>query len=471
MLENFINNRFVPAETSEAFDLISPVTEEVLGQSPISGQQDIDAAVAAAEAAFSQWSRTTPSERQRYLLQIADAIEENSRHLAEVQSRETGQLIHMIEAEECQVGADQVRFFAGAARTLSGVAQSEYMEGHTSSIRREPLGVVAQVAPWNYPLMMGLWKIIPAIAAGNTVVFKPSDTTPSSTLALAKLLADILPDGVVNIVLGDASTGAALVAHPTVRMCAITGSVPAGRAVGRSAGENLKRSHLELGGKAPVIVCADADLAAAAEGIAQAGFFNGGQDCTAATRVLVEASVEEEFTSLLVEQAEKLRPGAPEDTEAFYGALNNPRHFEKVLGVLNDLPEHAHIATGGERVGSTGFYLAPTVITGLRQSDRAIQEESFGPILTVQPFADIDEALTLANDVSYGLASSVWTSDVRVSDRASRELDFGCVWINCHIPLVAEMPHGGFKDSGYGKDLSLYGLEEYTRIKHVMSAH
>ncbi|WP_151549466.1 MULTISPECIES: aminobutyraldehyde dehydrogenase [Corynebacterium] len=471
MLENFINNRFVPAETSEAFDLISPVTEEVLGQSPISGQQDIDAAVAAADAAFSQWSRTTPSERQRYLLQIADAIEENSRHLAEVQSRETGQLIHMIEAEECQVGADQVRFFAGAARTLSGVAQSEYMEGHTSSIRREPLGVVAQVAPWNYPLMMGLWKIIPAIAAGNTVVFKPSDTTPSSTLALAKLLADILPDGVVNIVLGDASTGAALVAHPTVRMCAITGSVPAGRAVGRSAGENLKRSHLELGGKAPVIVCADADLAAAAEGIAQAGFFNGGQDCTAATRVLVEASVEEEFTSLLVEQAEKLRPGAPEDTEAFYGALNNPRHFEKVLGVLNDLPEHAHIATGGERVGSAGFYLAPTVITGLRQSDRAIQEESFGPILTVQPFADIDEALTLANDVSYGLASSIWTSDVRVSDRASRELDFGCVWINCHIPLVAEMPHGGFKDSGYGKDLSLYGLEEYTRIKHVMSAH
>ena len=470
-LKNYINNEYVAAQGEGTLELQSPVTEEVIAISPISNEADVNVAVAAAKEAFKTWRRTTPSERQACLLKLADALEEHGREIAEIQSRETGQLIAMVESEECGVGADQLRFFAGAARVLNGLSQGEYMEGHTSSIRREPIGVIGQVTPWNYPLMMAIWKLGPALAAGNTVVIKPSDTTPSSTLKFVELIGEIFPKGVVNVVLGDASTGATLVAHPDVAMVAITGSVPAGRAVGKSAGENLKRSHLELGGKAPVVVFEDADLQAAAEGIAAAGFFNGGQDCTAATRVLVQDSVQEEFTKLLVAEAEKLRPGAPDDEDAFYGALNNARHFAKVIEILENLPDYATIATGGKRVGDKGFFLAPTIITGLKQSDRPIQEESFGPILTVQPFADADQALEYSNDVSYGLASSVWTNNHKIAERFSRELEFGCVWINCHIPLVGEMPHGGFKDSGYGKDLSMFGFEEYTRIKHVMSAH
>lgn len=470
-LKNYINNEYVAAQGEGTLELQSPVTEEIIAISPISNEADVNAAVAAAKEAFKTWRRTTPSERQACLLKLADALEEHGREIAEIQSRETGQLIAMVESEECGVGADQLRFFAGAARVLSGLSQGEYMDGHTSSIRREPIGVIGQVTPWNYPLMMAIWKLGPALAAGNTVVIKPSDTTPSSTLKFVELIGEIFPKGVVNVVLGDASTGATLVAHPDVAMVAITGSVPAGRAVGKSAGENLKRSHLELGGKAPVVVFEDADLQAAAEGIAAAGFFNGGQDCTAATRVLVQDSVQEEFTKLLVAEAEKLRPGVPDDEDAFYGALNNARHFAKVTEILENLPDYATIATGGKRVGDKGFFLAPTIITGLKQSDRPIQEESFGPILTVQPFADADQALEYSNDVSYGLASSVWTNNHKIAERFSRELEFGCVWINCHIPLVAEMPHGGFKDSGYGKDLSMFGFEEYTRIKHVMSAH
>lgn len=470
-LKNYINNEYVAAQGEGTLELQSPVTEEIIAISPISNEADVNAAVAAAKEAFKTWRRTTPSERQACLLKLADALEEHGREIAEIQSRETGQLIAMVESEECGVGADQLRFFAGAARVLSGLSQGEYMEGHTSSIRREPIGVIGQVTPWNYPLMMAIWKLGPALAAGNTVVIKPSDTTPSSTLKFVELIGEIFPKGVVNVVLGDASTGATLVAHPDVAMVAITGSVPAGRAVGKSAGENLKRSHLELGGKAPVVVFEDADLQAAAEGIAAAGFFNGGQDCTAATRVLVQDSVQEEFTKLLVAEAEKLRPGVPDDEDAFYGALNNARHFAKVTEILENLPGYATIATGGKRVGDKGFFLAPTIITGLKQSDRPIQEESFGPILTVQPFADADQALEYSNDVSYGLASSVWTNNHKIAERFSRELEFGCVWINCHIPLVGEMPHGGFKDSGYGKDLSMFGFEEYTRIKHVMSAH
>lgn len=470
-LKNYINNEYVAAQGEGTLELQSPVTEEIIAISPISNEADVNAAVAAAKEAFKTWRRTTPSERQACLLKLADALEEHGREIAEIQSRETGQLIAMVESEECGVGADQLRFFAGAARVLSGLSQGEYMEGHTSSVRREPIGVIGQVTPWNYPLMMAIWKLGPALAAGNTVVIKPSDTTPSSTLKFVELIGEIFPKGVVNVVLGDASTGATLVAHPDVAMVAITGSVPAGRAVGKSAGGNLKRSHLELGGKAPVVVFEDADLQAAAEGIAAAGFFNGGQDCTAATRVLVQDSVQEEFTKLLVAEAEKLRPGAPDDEDAFYGALNNARHFAKVTEILENLPDYATIATGGKRVGDKGFFLTPTIITGLKQSDRPIQEESFGPILTVQSFADADQALEYSNDVSYGLASSVWTNNHKIAERFSRELEFGCVWINCHIPLVAEMPHGGFKDSGYGKDLSMFGFEEYTRIKHVMSAH
>lgn len=469
--QNFINNEFITVTAGATLELISPVTEESLGHSPISGAAEIEAAVAAASEAFKTWSTTTPAQRQKCLLQLADAIDANAEAIAQIQTRETGQITNFVISEECHAGADHVRFFAGAARLLNGLSTGEYLEGHTSSIRREPIGVIAQVTPWNYPLMMAIWKIAPAVAAGNTVVLKPSDTTPGSTLKLAELIAAAFPPGVINIVLGDASTGATLVAHPEVRMVYITGSVPAGRAVGRSAGENLKRSHLELGGKAPVIVCADADLAAAAEGIAAAGFFNAGQDCTAATRVLVDATVAESFVSLLVEEAAKLRPGKPDDEDAFYGSLNNIRHFEKVTAVLAGLPTHATVVTGGNRIGDKGYYIEPTIITGLKQNDREIQEEAFGPIITIQTFNTIDEALTMANDVSYGLASSIWGTNHHTIERASRELNFGCVWVNCHIPLVAEMPHGGFKDSGYGKDLSLYSLEEYTRIKHIMSAH
>lgn len=469
--KNFINNEFCEAHGTQELPLISPVTEETIGISPVSDESDINQAIEAAEKAFATWRNTTPGERQKYLLDLADGIEEHADELARIQCEETGQIIAMVKEEEVLAGANQMRFFAGAARMLHGLSTGEYMEGHTSSIRREPLGVIAQVAPWNYPLMMAFWKLGPALAAGNTVVLKPSDTTPSSTLKLAEIIADVLPPGVVNFILGDASTGATLIAHPTVRMAAITGSVPAGRAVGRSAGENLKRSHLELGGKAPVIVCADADLPNAAENIAATGIFNAGQDCTAATRILVESTCADEFIQLLVREVQKLRPGAPDDPAAFYGSLNNAKHFDKVRKVLAELPPHAKILTGGNRVGSKGFYLEPTVITGLRQDDNAIQEEIFGPVLTVQTFETLDDALAKANDVSYGLASSIWTTNLNASERASRELEFGCVWVNCHIPLVAEMPHGGFKDSGYGKDLSLYSVEEYTRIKHVMVAH
>ncbi|AKK06703.1 MAG: gamma-aminobutyraldehyde dehydrogenase [Corynebacterium sp.] len=471
MYKNFIDNEFVVSDSADSIDLVSPVTEEVIATSPVSNQKDIDAAVAAAKRAFPAWRDLTPGQRQKYLLELAEKIEEHAEELADAQVKETGQIKHLVVSEECIPSADQMRFFAGCARVLNGMATGEYLEGFTSSIRREPIGVVAQVTPWNYPLMMAIWKIGPALAAGNTTVLKPSDTTPSSTLKLAELIAEVLPPGVVNIVLGDASTGAALVAHPDVVMVSITGSVPAGRAVGRSAGENLKRSHLELGGKAPVIVCADAELDKAAEGIAIAGLFNAGQDCTAATRVLVDASVADEFTEKLVAEMKKLKPGKPDDEDAFYGALNNRKHFDKVCQVLADLPEHAQIVTGGNRIGDVGFYLEPTVITGLKQTDKAIQEETFGPIITVQTFDTVDQALEMGNDVSYGLSASIWSTDHATTLRASRELDFGCVWINSHIPLIAEMPHGGFKDSGYGKDMSLYSVEEYTRIKHVMAAH
>ncbi|QDZ43222.1 aminobutyraldehyde dehydrogenase [Corynebacterium sp. sy039] len=469
--KNFVDNQFVTAHSTHTLELVSPVNEQVIGVSPISNEEDVNLAVAAAKTAWRTWRNSTPSQRQKCLLKLAELLEENARDIAVAQSKETGQIINFVETEECLVGADQLRFFASAARILSGLSTGEYMEGFSSSIRREPVGVIAQVAPWNYPLMMALWKIAPAVAAGNTVVFKPSDTTPGSSLKLAELIAQCFPPGVINIVLGDATTGTYLTKHPDVDMVSITGSVSAGRAVGKVAGENLKRSHLELGGKAPVIVCADADLVKAAEGIAAAGLFNAGQDCTAATRVLVEEEIAQKFIDGLVSEVEKIRPGQPEDAEAFYGSLNNKKHFDKVMKVLAELPDHAHVLTGGKRWGEVGYYVEPTVIAGLKQNDSEIQEEIFGPIITVQTFSNFDHALELANDVKYGLASSVWSSNNEKVQRASRELDFGCVWANAHIPLVAEMPHGGFKESGYGKDLSVYAVEEYTRIKHVMIAH
>ena len=449
-LQNFIDGAFVDSVSPDSIDIVDPATETVVAVSPVSTEAEIAAAVAAAERAFLTWGRTTPSARQAALLKLADAIEAHADEIVAAQVRNTGQIAALVKSEEVLVCADQVRFFAGAARMLEGRSAGEYMEGFTSYVRREPIGVVGQVTPWNYPFMMAIWKIAPALAAGNTVVLKPSDTTPESTLVLARLTQDVLPAGVFNVVLGDGAVGARLVSDPAMGLVAITGSVRAGDV---GVGED------------------DGDIARAAEGIAQAAFFNAGQDCTAATRAIVHESVHDDFLAALVAQAQTLRPGAPDDPDAFYGALNNSRHFAAVLDKLAALPAHASVATGGERVGDVGFYVAPTVVTGVRQDDPIVQEETFGPIITVQSFATEDEAVALANGVQYGLASSVWTTDHATANRMSIRIDAGAVWINCHIPLVAEMPHGGFKHSGYGKDLSAYGLEDYTRIKHVMSSN
>lgn len=468
-LKNFVNATFIPATSSATMDLVDPTDGSFTGRSPISGPDDIDNAVTAAESAFRNWRFATPRARQAALLRLTDAVEANASRLAAAQSRNTGQPTAMILAEEVITGADHLRFFAGAARTQEGRSAGEYLEGHTSYIRREPLGVIGQVTPWNYPLLMAIWKIAPAVAAGNCVVIKPSDTTPESTLILAELTQKILPDGVLNVVLGDRSTGAALLDHPSIAMVAITGSVRAGIEVAGAAGRQLKLSHLELGGNAPAVVFADADISTAAQKIAEAGMFNAGQDCTAASRVLVHESKFNQFLDELVTAAAGLRPGAPADPDAFYGPLNNKSHFSAVMGKLGRLPATARIHTGGNQVGSAGYYLAPTVISGVAQSDEIVQGETFGPVLTVQAFTDEAHAISLANGVDYGLAASVWTTNHALAQRMTAQLDFGAVWVNCHIPLVAEMPHGGFKNSGHGKDLSVYGLADYTRIKHVMS--
>ncbi|MFC8798298.1 aminobutyraldehyde dehydrogenase [Promicromonospora sp. NPDC057138] len=469
-LLNLVGGERTVAADGRTLTVVDPSTGEGYATSPNSGEQDVSAAYAAADRAFRQWRNTTPAERQLALLRIADSIEARAAELVSAESRNTGKPLHLTAVDEVPPCADQLRFFAGAARILEGKAAGEYLAGHTSWVRREPVGVVGQVTPWNYPLMMAVWKIAPALAAGNTIVLKPSDTTPASTLLLAEIVNEHVPAGVLNVICGDRETGRALVSHARPDMVAITGSVRAGMEVARAASSDVKRVHLELGGKAPVVVFADADIAAAAEGIAGAGFYNAGQDCTAASRVLVHESVAADFTAALAEQARATTTGLPDDPSADFGPVNNVHQLDRVLGFLDRLPAHAQVVAGGNRVGTTGYFHEPTVVAGLRQDDEAVQTEIFGPVITVQTFSDESDAIAKANDVAYGLASSVWTADHGTAMRVSRALDFGCVWINTHIPFVAEMPHGGFKHSGYGKDLSMYGFEDYTRVKHVMTA-
>ena len=460
---NFVDGAEVPASGSRTLDLTDPATGEVFGTSVLSEQSDVDAALEAADRAFRVWRKSTPAQRQLALLKIADAVEARAEEFADLEVRETGKIRSVVLEEEIPECVSALRFFAGAARHLEGTAAGEYTPGHTSVIRREPVGVCAQIAPWNYPLMMGVWKIAPALAAGNTLVLKPAETTPSTAALLARVAAEFLPQGAFNVLCGDRDTGRALVRHPITELVSITGSTRAGIDVATVAATDLKRTHLELGGNAPLLVFPDVDLAEAAEGIVGAAFYNAGQDCTAGSRVLVHAAIHDSFVAELSKVAAAQVPGAD------YGPLNSAAQFSRVRGLVEGVPAHARVETGGKPSGERGFFYAPTVVSGLRQDDEIVQEEIFGPVITVQSFADEAEAVALANGVPYGLASSIWTHDLGRAARVSAELDFGCVWVNTHGPLVSEMPHGGFGHSGHGKDLSAYAFAEYTRVKHVMT--
>jgi 1-pyrroline dehydrogenase len=449
--------------------ILNPATEEEIATAPKSGPSDVDAAVNAAYEAFDSWGYTTPQERANALLKIADSIEEHADEFAQLESLNVGKPIELVKSEEIPVVVDNLRFFAGAARTLQAQASGEYMEGYTSMLRREPVGVVGQVAPWNYPLMMAIWKIGPALAAGNTVVLKPSEQTPLTASRLVQLAAEHLPPGVLNVIYGHGEeAGAPLMKHPKVAMVSLTGDVATGKAVAHAAADSVKRVHLELGGKAPVIVFDDADLEAVIEGVKIGGYFNAGQDCTAASRVIAGAGIYDNFVSGLGDAVSSLKMGDPQAEDTELGPLVSKAQRERVQGFLDRVPSHAEVVTGGHAPDQAGYWFEPTVVANLEQDDEMVQREVFGPAVSVQRFPDEDEAVRWANGVDYGLAASVWTRDVGRAMRVARRLKFGTVWINDHIPLVSEMPHGGFKQSGYGNDMSIYAVEEYTELKHVM---
>ncbi|MEU6772329.1 aminobutyraldehyde dehydrogenase [Streptomyces sp. NPDC046759] len=467
-LLNHIGGQDVPAASGAALRLVDPATGLLHGLAPLSGGEDVDSACRAARQAFDGWSATTPAQRQTALLRIADSLERQADAVASAEVTDTGKPRAAFLGDELPAIVDVLRYFAGAARNLPGAAAAEYTPGRTSVLRREPVGVCAQITPWNYPLMMAVWKVAPALAAGNTVVLKPSDTTPSSAVLLARLAAEHLPAGVLNVVCGDRDTGRSLVSHPHVRLVAVTGSVRAGREIATAAAADLKRLHLELGGNAPVLVHRDADLGDAVEQLSSLAFYNAGQDCTAPARILVDDRIHDTFLTAFAERAAGRRPGAPDDEYADFGPLANQAQLASVGDLLSRLPRHAEVVTGGTPVSRPGYFHSATVIAGVRQEDEIVQSEVFGPVVTVQPFTDESEAFRMANGVPQGLAASVWTRGHDRAMRASRALHTGIVWVNTHGTTVSEMPHGGVRHSGHGSDLSLTGLLEYTQVKHVM---